>query len=81
MLSGEGDMVGLAKVAILFSKDDMKFRFLAACAFFETTSLVYELWVFATKSPRTHQENAFGAAYHWIIKRFLALSCPIRVAT
>lgn len=39
MLSGEGDMVGLAKVAILFSKDDMKFRFLAACAFFETTSL------------------------------------------
>lgn len=49
MPSGEGDTVGFAKVAILFSKDDMKFRFLAACAFFETTSLVYELWLFATK--------------------------------
>jgi hypothetical protein len=71
--SGEGDTVGFAKVAILFSKDDMKFRFLAACAFFETTSLRLRTVVVCNKKvPRMHQENAFGAAYHWIIKRFLA---------
>lgn len=60
----------------------MKFRFLVACAFFGATALRLRTVVVCNKKvPRMHQENAFGAAYHWIIKRFPALSCPIRVAS
>ena len=60
----------------------MKFRFLAACAFFETTSLRLRTVVVCNKKvPERIKKMHSGAAYHWIIKRFLALSCPIRVAT
>ncbi len=61
MPSGEGDTVGFAKVAILFSKNDMKFRFLAACAFFETTSLRLRTVVVCNKkSPNASRKCIRG---------------------